>query len=944
MEKDDVPVPHLAIVCDLETTGLNPLQDEIIEIALLRLVEGEITDQFHTLIRPKQKVPEAILRLTGLSEKLLAASPSLDEVLPLITNFLGKNPLIGHNVSFDRNFLQTVTGIPVVTRAYDTRELARILLPDAPSYQLAELCRFLGIEVKRVHRAMDDALAAVQLYRRLLDKTRKMDGQVLLYLTAFLQQAGSPWADEISSVALESCSQKIKRTLLFKPPIEEIEQDLTCPPDFPQSPQELFDLLKPGGSLAVHMVNYEYRPQQLHMVEAVTRALEEEKILLMEAGTGTGKSMAYLLPALYWSISHKQRVLIATRTINLQEQLWQKDIPLIKTALGWPCRVALVKGRQNYLCLQRWLTILQAGNWTAGEAAFYARILVWTQQTVTGDKSEINLTGFEQELWQELCSDSETCQGSRCRWFARSCYVSRIRFKAEKANLIIVNHSLLLSDVRAENRLLPEHAVLIVDEAHHLEDAATEQLGETISRSALFRWLNKVNRILVRIKELSLRENTSLNSYHQKCLGAYSRVRQAVDLFFNLLQMMVIQKSLAEDQDIGNKYIVRLQPGSEGDITSILQPERENLLFALKDLLTGLKKISEHIESFVVEDEENNNLTWEFTCLIAEGTRILAVLEFILKGTMANSVFWVEIDKEENNHCFLRAAPIQVNKILYDYLYQTKKSIVLTSATLTVENSFTHYIERTGLDLIPPERILALRVDSPFQYDSQALLCIVKGLPTPGKGKGGIYFSTLASTLLNLADTTGGRMLVLFTSHQALRETYHRLKPECLERGIRLLGHNLDGNQWHILKEFHNTEKAILMGALSFWEGVDLPGPALNCVVMVKLPFWAPRVPVVEARLEDLASQGKDGFLHFSLPQAIIRFKQGFGRLIRTTSDRGVVIILDERLLNKKYGRHFLNSLPVKNYIEGDLSLLKKQIARWLNPDAACHIKSNKEI
>ncbi len=924
-------VPRSVVICDVETTGLNPGQDEIIEIALLRFQEGEITEQFHSLIRPRQKVPVSIRRLTGIDEEILAAAPSPDEVLPVVMDFLGSGPLMGHNVSFDRDFLQAATGTLMPMKLFDTRELARILLPGASSFRLTDLCRLLGIEQMRSHRALDDALATAALYRRLLEKAGEMEGQILLYLAAFLQRAGSAWAEEIGQIAWQARSRQITRPAFFLPPPPEEEQEPVCPPELPQTSQELAALLDPGGPLALHLENYEYRPQQGRMVEAVSRALEEEKFLLLEAGTGTGKSMAYLLPAMYWSLSRGQRVVIATRTINLQEQLWKRDIPLVKAALGWPCRAALVKGRQNYLCLRRWLNILQARDWTAAEAAYYARILVWTQETITGDRSELNLTSLEQDLWQEMCADSEACLGSRCRWFARACYVSRARRQAEGANLIIVNHSLLLSDVRAENRVLPAYAALVVDEAHHLEDAATEQLGRVISRTALFRWISRINRLLTRLGELAPPQGgASWLCILQQARDASYRALQGAELFFNALQQLVIRQAGIPQRENKPRYILRLRPGWEGDITTQLQSEQANLLFYLKELLSSLKMLMNHLESWQIGEENWVGHAWELSFHEKEGTMMVADLESIFNGSLEKNVYWVEVnDGGEKASCSLRAAPIQVNKILHDHLYQNKKSIIFTSATLTVEESFDHFMERTGLDLIPPQRIVTMQVDSPFVYESQSLLCIVRGLPAPGEVAEDLYFETLTHTLLDLAETTSGRMLVLYTSHRVLQETYRRLKPACEERDICLLGHNLDGNQWQLVEEFRTSERAILLGASSFWEGVDIPGPALSCVVMVKLPFWAPHVPVVEARLEELASQGKDGFRHFSLPQAIIRFKQGFGRLIRTAQDRGVVVVLDGRLLNKKYGRHFLHSLPLKSHIQGDLHLITRRIAHW---------------
>ncbi|MGB9803415.1 exonuclease domain-containing protein, partial [Desulfofundulus sp.] len=658
--------PNPVVVCDVETTGLNPQHNEIIEIALLRLEEGEITGQFHSLVRPRQRVPVAIQQLTGLSEDLLATAPSLNEVLPSVLDFLGNSPMMGHNVSFDRDFLQATTGTPIMVKLFDTRELSRILLPNAPGFRLSDLCRLLGIEPGCSHRALDDALATVSLYRKLIQKAAKMEEQVLLYLASFLERAGSSWSEEITRLALQSRSRKITRPVSFLPPeLQEVQEEPARPQTPPHSPGELAALLEPGGPLALHLENYEFRPQQKRMVEAVIQALEEEKFLLIEAGTGTGKTIAYLIPAFYWSLSHGQRVLIATRTINLQEQLWQKDIPLLKAALGWPCRTALLKGRQNYLCLQRWLNTLQTREWNAAEAAFYARVLVWTQETSTGDRSELSLSSWEQELWQELCADSETCLGSRCQWFARACFVSRVRSQAEKANVIIVNHSLLCSDVRTENRILPEYDALIVDEAHHLEEAATEQLGRTISDNMLFRWLSRLNRLLTRVSEIvPFRDDSSWRSVVHKASNTSRMALQGTELFFNALKQLVIKQASTQSNEYTIRHVLRLKPGLEGDITVELQSEQSNLLFYFKSLLENLKGLIDYLESSQKEEAEKlSDLIRDLTYYLKNGVQLVADMEFILQGNQEKNVHWVEVyEAGDRTGCTLRCVPVQVNK------------------------------------------------------------------------------------------------------------------------------------------------------------------------------------------------------------------------------------------------------------------------------------------
>ncbi|MBE3589047.1 MAG: DEAD/DEAH box helicase [Thermoanaerobacteraceae bacterium] len=928
-------MPQSCIVCDLETTGLNPYRDEIIEIALLQLEEGRITREMHTLVRPRRKIPVNIRRLTGLDDAALGAAPYLEEILPEAIRFIGPHPLMGHNISFDAGFLQAAHGRTLDNPLFDTRELARILLPGARSYRLSDLCRLLEIEMEGSHRALWDARAAAALYSRLMARAAQMEGKLLLHLAGFLTRAGSPWAEEMGQLAWQSRHTRINDRVPFRPSRVEEEAEPPRDPNIPADPEQLCALLEPGGPLATHLEKYEYRPQQKKMVAAIAGALAEEKYLLLEAGTGTGKSLAYLIPALQRSLKTGQRAVVSTHTINLQEQLWQKDIPLVKKALGWPFRAALVKGRQNYLCLRRWLHSLTVQDWTAREAAFYGRILVWARETTTGDKNELNLTRDEQELWLSLCADGEACQGTGCRWFSRECYVTRSRRLAEAANLVVVNHSLLLSDIRAENRVLPAYGCLIIDEAHHLEDAATEQLGLSVSRSGLSRWLNTLNRLLGRLSDVPPGENSpAWPALLQQAQEGRQRAGKGVELFFNTLQQLVVSHGEKKGEGNAPRHQLRLRPGSKSDLTNDLQGEYGNLRLYIQELLSGLEKINSLLEDWS-EEEIWAGHARDLSQVLSTGRKMAGELDCIMKGELDNHVYWVEVERgKENAAVILRAAPVQVNTVLYEHLYKDKKAIIFTSATLSVEESFDHFMERAGLNLLPAGQVMTMQVDSPFSYESQSLLCVVRDLPLPGEGSGAIYSEALAISLLDLAEITGGRMLVLFTSHQMLQETYNRLKPVCEERDILLLGHNLDGSRWNLVEEFRTTTRAILFGASSFWEGVDIPGPALSCVVMVKLPFWSPGVPVIEARLEELARQGKDGFRHFSLPQAIIRFKQGFGRLIRTEQDRGVVVVLDGRLLTKKYGRQFLNSLPLKSHIRGDMHLITRQIARWFNKES----------
>jgi ATP-dependent DNA helicase DinG len=320
--------------------------------------------------------------------------------------------------------------------------------------------------------------------------------------------------------------------------------------------------------------------------------------------------------------------------------------------------------------------------------------------------------------------------------------------------------------------------------------------------------------------------------------------------------------------------------------------------------------------------------------IVQSGESMVDELEFILEGRDEGFVYWVDMDfstRSGARYFTLMAAAIDVGAILYERLFENKSTVIMTSATITVNGSYDHFIERTGLGYIPRENLATADFDSPFAYENQALLCINRDLPVQGAVAVNVYLESLEHTIYKLIEVTGGKTLVLFTSHRTLREIYRRLKPKLETLDVYLLGHGLDGSRSRILEEFKKDGRTVLFGALSFWEGVDVPGDALTCVVIVKLPFMSPSVPVIEARLEDLARQERDGFRMLSVPQAVIRFKQGFGRLIRSCSDKGVVVILDGRILNKSYGRQFLRSLPVTSHFRGGIDMITKKMSEWVN-------------
>ncbi len=928
------------IACDLETTGLDPLNDKMIEIALVKVMDGQIKNTFSTLINPECKIPLKIQRLTGIKDEQLANSPTLEQVTPEIHRFIEPCPLLGHNIAFDHSFLVAKLGHLPFTQCVDTLELARLIMPGAPSHSLSNLVQSLQLEQKPLHRALDDALTATELFFKLLDQVADLDLDVLLQLLPLLQQGHSPLAHFFESVIKNKIqtmpSEKISK-VKGVPVKEPIYIDHATGEAFPgihdQMQYQIEYLLGPRSPLEQLMTNYQFRKEQVKMAESVAQTLEEQKILLVEAGTGTGKSIAYMLPVLLWAIQHEERAVIATNTINLQEQIWHKDIPLLKSLLGLPFEAALLKGRSNYICLRRFINLItHSAALTASESMLLARIIVWLQHTDSGDKTELNLFGPDDETWLQLCSESETCLGNACRWCNRYCFLTRARRNAENAHLVIINHSLLFADMVTEINILPHHGALVIDEAHNIEETAAKHLGKKVSRAQIMQWLSIAGKNIKQLNKLAPpQDGHRWLETIKKAEEARHKLQESINTFFYLF----IQTIHKYHHHQGN-YQISVRLHRETGPLEEIEADYQNMLYEMRHFIAKLKAIMDWLEIWTVTNNAWEDKLQDITININSGNAYLADLDFILKSPEENYVCWLEAPnpsalEKESYQCILHATPLDISTILYEQLFNKPKTIVLTSATLTVNKKFDHFMQQCGLNKFTDNALLQMITESPFNYDQQCLLCVVKDFPNFNEINASDYLETLIHTIYKLSVTTEGRTLVLFTSHKLLRETYYRIKPLLDEVDICVLGQSIDGGRTKLVNEFHQNKRSVLFGAFSFWEGIDLPGNALVNVIIVKLPFAPPSDPVLEARSEKMATLGQNSFYRLSLPNAVIRFKQGFGRLIRSEQDRGAVVILDKRIIEKRYGRIFLNSLPIKSHMRGSIDEIRQKLTAWLS-------------
>ena len=713
--------------------------------------------------------------------------------------------------------------------------------------------------------------------------------------------------------------------------------------------EEIKNYLSANGPLAKHLPDFEERLPQIEMLRHVTTAFNEEKIALLEAGTGTGKTLAYLIPAIHWSLANKHRVLISTNTINLQQQLTEKDIPLLNAILPFKFKAALVKGRTNYVCQRKLFEARQQPDLLdidKGEDDL-AKLAAWARKTTDGSKADL---GFipDSKVWEHIQSESDTSLKKKCPFY-KTCFFYGARRKALTADILIANHHLLFADLAvrisggdaAEVAVLPKYNRLVLDEAHNLEDIASQHFGISASYLGTIRVLGRLYRVksakeLGQIPFLKVRMRLNSSKIHRDLCAilelqiedAYGKIEDAryqLESAMSGLFAWIVSRESASQRE--SKIRLTDEVLSASDWKSAVNPMPEALK-KLHDVVTEVDKIVRTLSKITTSfEKEAASISVDLKAQSARLATSAKEISAVLFTTDDVNINWIEgRDSRYGLILHFRSAPLDVSNSMRMAVFERHKSVVMTSATLTVSKSFKYMANRLGVSGVDDERILQARLPAPFDYHKQVIIGIPTDMPEPNSPD---FVGKLGQLLPYAIRMSKGRAIVLFTSYNLLNKMDAHITPAMDDDGINVYKQGAESRH-RLLDRFRTDISSVLLATDSFWEGIDVKGEALVQVIIPRLPFRVPSEPVIEARMEAIEKAGGNSFLDFTVPQAVLKFKQGFGRLIRSKDDYGAMLLLDTRVINKVYGRVFLKSLPDCTSIVGSRREVLRGIASFL--------------
>lgn len=903
------------VVIDTETTGNSPERgDRIIQIGLAVVENNNIVDTYATYLHPKREIPLFIQELTGITPTDVNDAPYFEEIAPILIDYLQDGYFVAHHVDFDLSFINwelQQAGYPSFHGPkIDTVECARMLYPTFDSYQLNRLATALHIKHDHPHQADSDAETTALLWLKLMKKIAQLPKptvQMMLKILKYVQSdidhlfKRSLRIDEEKIPAVSFQGLAIKPYLLQGKKRISKEKQMVEKEPFPSSVEHV---------LRTHWEKFEMRDGQEKIAQSVRDAFENNDHLCLEAPPGIGKTFAYLIPAIAFALRTNKQVLISTQTVALQEQLIEKDIPILKNAYPKPFEAVVLKGKSHYACLRKIKQLTSGTLVTYEEALGLLQVLVWILETDTGDIEELNIAGGKQNTLIEKLVCDETIFSRAANPWREGEYYFRMRQQANDAHLLIVNHALLFHELAKGQSFLPSVSHIVVDEAHHLEQVASQSFGEDVDYFQIKRLLNRFDIFKSKgyFSPLFFYEQEMVRHFspgwYEKRKDHFMLLTYELDELFRTLHHFTLTEQMVERRQ--RKKTVTYRPTKE------FTERWRNVIISLQRFLSLMETELDFWYSYVhvlekaMNEDKKMTLLEDFFSFLQQIERTIDTLYSLLTQEEANYLYWLEVDVEAaENNCAISKRPIHVGDILANTFFQLTDSVVLMSSSFTIDRTFTYVKQLLGLEDFSPK---TLSLPSPFSYDEQVRLYAPTDIGQI-QGQEEIFIEDVSEFLFHLTSVVHGRILVLFTSFDMLQKTYGKMKMWEEESPCSFLvqGERKRGKE-KLLKLFRQESETMLLGTNTFMEGVDIP--SVKAVVLVRLPFSSPNEPIMKAKLQEMKRKGQDPFQERSIPEAVLRFKQAFGRLIRTTSDKGVFIVLDRRMMEKSYGKYFIQSLP----------------------------------
>ena len=903
------------VFVDIETTGFDADRDEMIEIGAVLARGPEVLDRFHTMVDPGRPVPLEIGKLTGIDDSMLTGAPGPEAAARAFAEFAAGRDMAAHNVAFDRSFLTRAAGGHSFAGAWlDSLQLSLIALPRLRSHRLADLASAFGA-VTPTHRAGDDADALAFVWRVLLCGVDAMPSALVRRISNLapgtdwpLRQVFAHMAASGREVGFDLVEVRRERASIDKGESMSDAHDLEecgCP-----DPEALIDEFGPDGLAGRMYPGFEHRSEQARMAEAVLEAFATGTHLAVEAGTGVGKSLAYLVPIARYAQLNGIGVGVATKTNSLMDQLVHSELPALCRALDENLRYVALKGYEHYPCLRKLDRLVATLDDESPEALVtVASLLAWIAQSSWGDLDAINVH-WRPAIRGQAAASVADCTYKRCRYYPHLCYLHGVRRRASSAHVVVTNHALLFRDVVADGGILPPIRHWVVDEAHSVEDEARKQLTLQASHAELASLLAALHAPgksgLFDGVRRALRSAGSPDVQGVVLAGlaqAEEHVTTTLTLTASLFDFVKdLHRTIGESAY--DACQARIDPGLRetgawGTVASVggsLARKLEEVIAAGRQLVTQLEEAG----------PDFNDLKADLGGILVQLAEQRLGLVTVLDGEASDYVYYAALDRRPTVIAErLVAARLDIGQVLAEEFYPRTSSVVFTSATVATGESFSHFARSTGLDLLGEEAWRSLRLESSYDFDRQMAVFVPRDLPLPGTPE---YMTALGALLFDVHVAMGGSTLTLFTNRREMEALYRELEPRLDAEGIPLLVQGRGVSNKRLRDEFVADERLSLFATKSFWEGFDAKGDTLRCVVVAKLPFGRPTDPLAAERE---AREGRVAWKRYTLPQAIIELKQAAGRLIRSSTDEGCLVITDVRLLQRGYGRDFLCALPV---------------------------------